>query len=125
MQPRRCGWAGRCCARIGASRGSTWRRGRTVASKAETLDQYWTRRALAKAVVEWANIQPGERIAEPSCGAGDLVRWMPEHAGEILAMDIDSKAIAAWPDELMNRPRLEVVGGDWLKYRGPRNAFDK
>lgn len=80
----------------------------TEHERGERLDQYFTPPALAKRIVEWASIQPGDKVLEPSCGDGALVRWMPQDTGgRITVMDIDSG------------PAF-----DFLKYRAARDAFD-
>ncbi len=87
-----------------------------------SLDQFHTPPALAKAVVEWAHIGPGLKVLEPSCGAGDLVRWMPDNC-QVTAMDIDTDVLNAWPEEMI-RPNVDPVGGDFLKTRLPSDTFD-
>ncbi len=91
----------------------------------QALDQFFTRPALAKAIVEWADIQPGDRVLEPSCGAGDLVRWIPREA-VVHAMDIDREVFAFWDEECRSRVELGVdTLGDFLKRRAPSDAYDK
>lgn len=94
-----------------------------------SLDQFHTPPALAKAVVEWAHIQPGQKVLEPSCGEGDLVRWMPEDV-QITAIDIDpgvwggrGRRQFGW-GPLMNHPGLTPCTGDFLQHRAPSDAFD-
>ena len=88
--------------------------------RAQELDQYFTRPALAKAVVEWANIQPGARVLEPSCGEGALVRWIPDSA-LVTAIDLD--------DEMLSicrglRQDTTIVWRDFLKYPASSDAYD-
>lgn len=94
-------------------------------AKGKRLDQYWTPPALARAVVEWADIAPGDRVLEPSCGGGDLVRWMFEGArapGEVTALDVDEEVFTRWPAELAKRVSWRAA--DFLAYRAPSDAFD-
>jgi predicted RNA methylase len=84
---------------------------------AQALDQYFTRPSLAKAVVEWADIRAGDRILEPSCGGGDLVRWMPTTA-KVTAVDIEARPL------LVNGHDLELIQSDFLELRRPSDAFD-
>ncbi len=95
-------------------------------AKGLKLDQYFTRPALAQAVVEWAQIPKGAEVLEPSCGGGDLVRYMPEHC-KVMAMDLDGDVFAKWGHVLqdrIDRGLVEPVGADFLRWRGARNAFD-
>lgn len=94
----------------------------TAHQRGQRLDQYFTRPALAKAVVEWAELKPGMKVLEPSCGAGNLVRWMPDGV-EVTAMDIDQQVLNAWPEEML-RPNVDQVGGDFLDTKLPSDAFD-
>lgn len=94
----------------------------TAHQRGQRLDQYFTRPALAKAVVEWAELKPGQKVLEPSCGAGNLVRWMPDDC-QVTAMDIDQQVLNAWPEEML-RLNVDQVGGDFLKTRLPSDAFD-
>lgn len=90
----------------------------------DSLDQYWTRPPVAQALVDWADIKPGARILEPSAGAGDIVRCIPERAARLVAIEMDRRAWAKWDPELLARPALERVEGDFLRYRAPSDAFD-
>lgn len=90
--------------------------------RAQELDQYFTRPALAKAVVEWANIQPGARVLEPSCGAGAMVRWMP-HSAVVHAMDIDQAVLDTWDEERKSRLGFQVLG-DFLQHQASSDAYD-
>ena len=95
-------------------------------AKGVELDQFWTRPKLARALVEWAGVCEGDRVLEPSCGDGSLVRHVPDHAGEIMAMDLDGDVFAKWDRDLIGRVdagEIEFVGGDFLKWRAPRDAF--
>jgi len=92
---------------------------------AQALDQYFTRPLLAKTVVEWAGIQPGQRVLEPSCGAGDLVRWMPEGA-TIHAMDVDRSVFSTWDEA--TKAKVDIgfdAVGDFLAWRtAPSDCYD-
>lgn len=90
--------------------------------RAQELDQYFTRPALAKAVVEWANIQPGARVLEPSCGAGAMVRWMPEGC-PIDAMDIDPAVFDQW-DVSPKIAAALIWGEDFLQHQASSDAYD-
>lgn len=93
-------------------------------AKGERLDQYWTPPALARAVVEWAGIGDGDRLLEPSCGGGDLVRYMlRSEAGSLLALDCDQEVFDTWDSELTDSWAV-TEAGDFLKYRAPSDAFD-
>ncbi len=100
----------------------------TAHERGQRLDQYFTQPALAKRFVEWADIQPGQRVLEPSCGWGDLARHIPEHA-QTMAMDTDNDVFKHWENtpELYARQlsgNIELVGGDFLAERLPSDAFD-
>lgn len=91
--------------------------------RAQELDQFFTRPALAKAMVEWADIQEGAHVLEPSCGAGDLVRWMPSEA-QVTALDIDAGVFLEWDDDIRDERAKAVVVADFLQHRAPSDAFD-
>lgn len=91
--------------------------------RGERLDQFWTVEPLAKAIAEWANIAPGDSVLEPSCGGGDFVRHITAGAA-IKAMDLDSHVFAKWDRELLERPRVERITQDFLRYRTSADAFD-
>lgn len=100
----------------------------TDLARAQALDQFFTRPALAKAIVEWADIQPGDRVLEPSCGAGDLVRWMSDC--HVTAMDIDPAVFDQWEGKAVARSILSFamvsqLRGDFLKHHAPSDAYDK
>lgn len=100
-----------------------WCLGMTSHEHALSLDQFFTRPALAKAIVEWADIQPGTRVLEPSCGAGDLVRWMPREAW-VTALDIDADVFERWPPGVFREQQIVQDCVDFLQYRAASDAFD-
>lgn len=91
---------------------------------AQALDQFFTPPALAKEIVGWADIKPKAKILEPSCGVGNLVRWMPRDA-QVTALDIDPDVFDDWDEEARDRwgMGLDPVC-DFLQYRAASDAYD-
>jgi predicted RNA methylase len=82
-----------------------------LACIAKDLGQYWTPPALAKRIVEWANVRKGDCVLEPSCGSGVFVNACRSHCRMIVPMDID-------PD--LHPDYCE----DFLKWENEEYAFD-
>jgi protein-L-isoaspartate O-methyltransferase len=74
---------------------------------------------LAKRLVELADIQPGNRVLEPSAGTGNLLRAMPEHC-ESVAIEIDPKLSSRLRafDEAYPHLVSVWVGKDFLECTG-------
>ena len=71
--------------------------------------------ALARRVVDLADIQPGQRVLEPSAGTGNLMREMPEGI-ELVGVEIN-KSLA---------DRLDgVICADFLSLNGSLGLFDR
>lgn len=68
---------------------------------AEGKDYFATPEPLGLKMVEWADIRPGEDVAEPSAGHGAIARWFPVQS---------NKTIVEPSTELITRARLVVEG---------------
>ncbi len=84
-------------------------------------DQYFTTQAIAKRMVEWAEISRGMHVLEPSAGDGGLVRCLPLNI-RLTAIDVDPEMVARLRQ--IRHPAYEVVESDFLKYQPKRDAFD-
>jgi len=81
----------------------------------QELDQFFTPAALAKKVVEMADVA-GKRVLEPSAGAGALVEAaVAEGAFDVLAVEIDTKHLAKLHELARTRPRVRPQHMDFLE----------
>lgn len=74
------------------------------------LGQWWTPPTLARDLVAWAGVAAGMTVLEPTAGAGNLVRALPDDC-DVTAVEIDSRWL---PDLYTAHPRIRVIHGDFL-----------
>jgi predicted RNA methylase len=92
--------------------------------RAKRLDQYFTQPALAKKLVELADIQPGARVLEPSCGGGDIAQFIRPDAN-LTMCDVCPAQLAIAGRRVWGRTgELELYDGDFRELKRPSNAFD-
>ena len=88
-----------------------------------------TPRDLAQRVADLADIQPGERVLEPSAGTGAILGAMggrmfahnPER-GEVVAVELNAKLAERLRTEF---PLTKVQCADFLQLNGDLGAFDR
>ena len=89
--------------------------------KADPYDRFFTDPAMAKRVVEWARLQPGDSVLEPSAGDGGLVASVPPGCRLTMVELIQSQVAKLLVDQRF--PKARIVHGDFLKWRAPE-VFD-
>lgn len=91
----------------------------TLPSKA--LGQHFLlREDLAEAIVEYAEIEPGERVLEVGPGLGVLTERLLRRTPRVVAVELDTRLAEALRTRL---PQLELIQGDVL--RVPLPPFEK
>lgn len=90
-----------------------------------------TPKELAERVIEEADIQPGNRVLEPSAGTGALIGAMGgkmfdyrdgAQKGEVVAVEISSGLSQILTREF---PLTKVINGDFLQCNGGLGKFDR
>lgn len=84
---------------------------------------------VARRMVELADIQPGNRVLEPSAGTGSLLGAMggrmfghnPER-GEVVAVELNASLAGRLRSEF---PLTQVIAGDFLGCNGELGTFDR
>lgn len=71
--------------------------------------------AVVRAVVEAAEIAPGDRVLEIGPGIGTLTQGLLEAGAEVTAVELDKKLPAVLAETLKGYEHLNVVQGDILK----------
>ncbi|MDP8955342.1 MAG: 16S rRNA (adenine(1518)-N(6)/adenine(1519)-N(6))-dimethyltransferase RsmA [Actinomycetota bacterium] len=71
--------------------------------------------ALARRIVELAEIGPGDRVAEVGAGLGSLTLALAQAAGEVLALELDRALLPALHEVVGDLPRVRVVEEDALR----------
>lgn len=84
------------------------------------LGQWFTPAWLARRMVEWADILPGQRVLEPSAGSGSLVRPLIDAGAIVTAVDVDPRWCAYLREQF---PTIEVIEADFLTWN-PTARFD-
>ncbi len=80
-------------------------------SKRDALSQWFTPAPLAERMVAFANIEPGERVLEPSAGSGALVAPLLKADANVTAIEIDTRYV----DHLTTTyPSARVIEADFL-----------
>lgn len=92
----------------------------------QELDQFFTPAALAKRVVELADVK-GRTVLEPSAGDGALVQAaVVAGATDILAVEVDPKHLAKLRDIARARPRVQTQHANFLEMGGVQTgSFDR
>ncbi len=74
-------------------------------------------------VVAAARLGSDDVILEPGAGEGALTRALAEHAGRVVAYEIDPLPAGKLVARTRDDARIEVVRGDFLAARPPRHRF--
>ena len=75
------------------------------------VSQYPTPPILARKMVDWADVWPGEAVVEPSAGGGNIVRELLRARADVTAIEVDPR----WAELLVEQwPSLRVVVGDFF-----------
>jgi len=78
-------------------------------------------RALER-VVQAAEVAPADSVLEIGAGIGTLTERLLEHAGRVVAVELDAQLVAVLQERLGSHPRLQIVAGDILQFR-PADYF--
>jgi predicted RNA methylase len=92
----------------------------------QELDQFFTPAALAKRVVEMADVA-GKRVLEPSAGDGALVQAaVGGGASDVLAVEVDAQHLAKLHELARARPRVRPQHMDFLEMGSTQTGlFDR
>jgi 16S rRNA (adenine1518-N6/adenine1519-N6)-dimethyltransferase len=71
---------------------------------------------IAEKIVAMANVGPGDRVVEIGPGRGILTRVLAARAGEVLALELDSRWHADRQAEFANASHVRIVLADALAY---------
>ncbi|HEX2088844.1 MAG TPA: 16S rRNA (adenine(1518)-N(6)/adenine(1519)-N(6))-dimethyltransferase RsmA [Actinomycetota bacterium] len=80
--------------------------------------------ALAKRIVEIAEVGPDDRVLEVGAGLGSLTVALAQTAGEVVAVELDRALLPALREVVEGLPRVRVVAEDavrvdWAHLLGP------
>lgn len=78
---------------------------------------------LASELVAHTGVSRHDQVVEFGAGTGSLTRPLLEHAGRVIAVELDPALAAFLRGDLGGDPRLTVVCGNALKVPLPRDAF--
>ncbi len=89
-------------------------------SPSAELSQWFTDPVLARRIVEWANIAPGDLVLEPSAGSGAFVQPLVDVGALVTAVEYDP----SWAAHLKGQYPTETVwSGDFTAWIPP-HRFD-
>jgi 16S rRNA (adenine1518-N6/adenine1519-N6)-dimethyltransferase len=71
--------------------------------------------ALAKRIVELAEVGPDDRVVEIGAGLGSLTVALAHTAGEVLAVELDRALLPALREVVDGLPRVRVVAADAVR----------
>ena len=71
--------------------------------------------ALAKRIVELAEVGPDDRVLEIGAGLGSLTVALAQTAVEVLAVELDRTLLPALREAVVGLPRVRVVAADALR----------
>lgn len=80
----------------------------------EGVDYFATPEPLGQKMVEWAGIEPGTDVLEPSAGDGAIARWFPENANRTVvepSAELSSRLMLATDAKLRNHlfEKLDII----------------
>ena len=67
---------------------------------------------LARSIVRWAGVGPGDRILEVGAGLGSLTVALARAGGRVVAVEVDRAAVAALSEVVDGIDGVEVLAGD-------------
>ncbi|GII64199.1 23S rRNA (adenine(2058)-N(6))-methyltransferase Erm(O) [Sphaerisporangium krabiense] len=99
--------------------------GRTERDRArrELSQNFLIDRDVVARIVETAGPRPGDLVLEPGAGEGVLTRALAARAGKVVAYEIDVLLAGRLAARTRDDARIEVVRGDFLAARAPREPF--
>lgn len=68
-------------------------------------------------VVQAAEVTPADGVLEIGAGIGTLTERLLEHAGRVVAVELDPQLVGILQERLGTHPRLQVAAGDILRFR--------
>lgn len=77
---------------------------------------FLTSTAIAKRIIESANIQPSDTVLEVGPGKGILTQFLIEKAKKVIAVEKDHNLATFLQEKFQNVKNLEVLEGDILKH---------
>lgn len=87
----------------------------------EELDQWFTDPHLAEEFVEWADIQRGDHVLEPTVGSGNLLKPILKRTEQVTGYDLDPEWVAFCQKHF---PKAKTKVADFLNLEPPERRFD-
>lgn len=88
-------------------------------------DRYFTAAKLAERIAEWAQIEPGMTVLEPSAGEGALVKPALARGAHVVAIELQAEQVGKLKALRLNREQLSVFQANFLDWRlAPSAQFD-
>ena len=88
------------------------------------LSQHFLRsRALAASLVEQSSITGQDLVVEIGPGRGMLTRELARRCRRLVAVEIDERLVAELRAGFQDAPHVELVHGDFLRYRLPESPY--
>lgn len=78
-------------------------------------------------VAQWLGVAPSSRVLDAGCGVGGMAAVFAEHAGEVVAVDLDPDNVRQTVDRLgASKPAatIDVHVGDLTQLDDPDEAYD-
>ncbi|GII89135.1 23S rRNA (adenine(2058)-N(6))-methyltransferase Erm(O) [Sphaerisporangium siamense] len=99
--------------------------GRTERDRArrELSQNFLVDRDAVAHIVRTADPRPADLVLEPGAGEGVLTRALAARAGKVVAYEIDVLLAGRLAARTRDDARIEVVRGDFLAARAPREPF--
>lgn len=70
-------------------------------------------------IVAAADLSAQDTVIEPGAGLGTLTRPLTEHAGCVIAVELDDRLVQALRQELVDLANLQIIHGDILRIPNP------
>lgn len=80
---------------------------------------------IYRAIAEAAEIKPDEKIIEVGPGAGNLTELLIKHKATVIAVEKDRQMASFLKTFFLNTKRVNIVGGDILKFSPAEHGFKK
>src|SRR3989338_2999830 len=81
---------------------------------------FLTSTAIAKRIVESANIQPSDTVLEIGPGRGMLTQFLVEKARKVIAVEKDTALVSLLRDKFESVGNIEILEGDILKIKNAK-----
>ncbi|MDP1853264.1 MAG: 16S rRNA (adenine(1518)-N(6)/adenine(1519)-N(6))-dimethyltransferase RsmA, partial [Candidatus Omnitrophota bacterium] len=80
---------------------------------------------ILKKIVSHLGLEKKDTVLEIGAGLGTLTNFLIKSAGEVIALEIDKRAVEVLHDKFKDEKNIEIVNQDILKYVIPRKFIRK